>query len=138
MKVLQAKDILVLAGPSACGKSTLIRELLRDGPLAGQVLHQLGLPVEVRRGKLNLQRLVNAQAMHKKSRKNRVGVVVVQFDVLSCYRHQRAAEFEQVGHLISDVLDGLAKNPEGDAAVEKEVKAKVRTLCEQFPIYPNL
>ena len=96
MKVLQAKDILVLAGPSACGKSTLIRELLRDGPLAGQMLHQLGLPVEVRRGKLNLQRLVNAQAMQKKSRKNRVGLVVVQFDVLSCYRHQRAVEFEQV------------------------------------------
>ena len=65
LMVLQAKHVLVLAGPSACGKSTLIRELLRAGPVAEQVLRQLGLPVEVRRGKLNLQRLVNAQAMQK-------------------------------------------------------------------------
>jgi glycine hydroxymethyltransferase len=48
------------------------------------------------------------------------------------------AEFEQIGHLISDVMDGLAANENGDAAVEAEVKAKVRALCERFPIYPNI
>jgi glycine hydroxymethyltransferase len=46
------------------------------------------------------------------------------------------AEFEQIGELISDVLDGLAKNgPEGNAQVEKTVLARVQALCEQFPIY---
>ena len=46
------------------------------------------------------------------------------------------AEFRQVGHLIADVLDGIAKNgPEGDAQIEAQVRGKVRDLCARFPIY---
>jgi len=46
------------------------------------------------------------------------------------------AEFRQVGHLIADVLDGIAKNgPDGDVQVEAQVRAKVRDLCARFPIY---
>ena len=46
------------------------------------------------------------------------------------------AEFRQVGHLIADVLDGIAKNgPDGDAQVEAQVRAKVHALCARFPIY---
>ncbi|SNB61723.1 serine hydroxymethyltransferase [Arboricoccus pini] len=45
------------------------------------------------------------------------------------------AEFKEIGHLISDVLDGLATNPEGDGQVEEKVKARVAALCERFPIY---
>jgi glycine hydroxymethyltransferase len=46
------------------------------------------------------------------------------------------AEFRQVGHLIADVLDGIAKNgPDGDAQVEAQVRGKVRDLCGRFPIY---
>ena len=46
------------------------------------------------------------------------------------------AEFRQIGHLIADVLDGIAKNgPDGDAQVEAQVRGKVRALCERFPIY---
>ena len=48
-------------------------------------------------------------------------------------------EFKQVGNLIADVLDGLAANgEEGSAAVEAETKAKVRALCERFPIYTHI
>ena len=46
------------------------------------------------------------------------------------------AEFRQIGHLIADVLDGIAKNgPDGDAQVEAQVRAKVHGLCARFPIY---
>jgi glycine hydroxymethyltransferase len=46
------------------------------------------------------------------------------------------AEFRQVGDLIADVLDGIAKNgPDGDAQVEAQVRGKVRDLCARFPIY---
>ncbi len=47
------------------------------------------------------------------------------------------SEFKQIGNLIGDVLDGLSKNPENNGTVEQEVKAKVRKLCDAFPIYPN-
>ena len=45
------------------------------------------------------------------------------------------AEFQAIGHLISDVLDGLAASPEGDAATEQATRRKVQELCARFPIY---
>jgi glycine hydroxymethyltransferase len=46
------------------------------------------------------------------------------------------AEFQEIGRLISEVLDGLAKNgEEGNAEVEAAVKAKATALCNRFPIY---
>ncbi len=46
------------------------------------------------------------------------------------------AEFKRVGELITEVLDGLAKNGEaGNAAVEEAVKTKVHALTRRFPIY---
>lgn len=48
------------------------------------------------------------------------------------------AEWKLVGEYIIEVLDGLKENgPEGNAAVEASVKAKVEELCARFPIYPN-
>lgn len=48
------------------------------------------------------------------------------------------AEFQQVGHLIGEVLDGLSKHgPEGNGAVEEAVKAKVIELTGKFPIYQD-
>ncbi len=52
-----------------------------------------------------------------------------------CSRGLGPDEFRQIGHMISDVLDALAKNPEGDSKVETETRAKVADLCAQFPIY---
>ncbi len=46
------------------------------------------------------------------------------------------AEFQYVGELIIEVLDGLAKNgEEGNARVESRVRKKVLKLTGQFPIY---
>ena len=45
------------------------------------------------------------------------------------------AEFEQVGDMIGDVLAELAKNPEGNRAAEAAAAAKVKALCDRFPIY---
>jgi glycine hydroxymethyltransferase len=46
------------------------------------------------------------------------------------------AEFQEVGRMISEVLDGLAKNgEEGNADVEAKVRAEAIALCDRFPIY---
>ena len=45
------------------------------------------------------------------------------------------AEFAQIGHLIGDVLDGLAKNPDDNSVMEQKVRDRVRELCRAFPIY---
>jgi glycine hydroxymethyltransferase len=44
-------------------------------------------------------------------------------------------EFVKIGHLIGDVLDGLADSPDDNSAVEVSVREKVRVLCRAFPIY---
>ena len=47
-------------------------------------------------------------------------------------------EFREVGRLIGEVLDGLARAndaAEGNTAVESAVKARVLELCGRFPIY---
>jgi glycine hydroxymethyltransferase len=45
------------------------------------------------------------------------------------------SEFRQVGSLIAEVLDALANNPDGDAAVETAVREKAIALVKRFPIY---
>jgi glycine hydroxymethyltransferase len=46
------------------------------------------------------------------------------------------AEFEQVGLMINDVLEGLQRSNDGtNATVEQAVAARVRELCTHFPIY---
>jgi glycine hydroxymethyltransferase len=48
------------------------------------------------------------------------------------------AEFREVGRLIGEVLDGLARAndaAEGNTAAEAAVKARVLELCGRFPIY---
>ena len=44
-------------------------------------------------------------------------------------------EFRQVGHLIGDVLDGLASNRNDNFDIEAKVRGNVRELCRAFPIY---
>jgi glycine hydroxymethyltransferase len=46
------------------------------------------------------------------------------------------AEFREIGKLIVEVVDAVAKNGDaGDAAVEASVAARVGQLCKRFPIY---
>jgi glycine hydroxymethyltransferase len=46
------------------------------------------------------------------------------------------AEFRDIGRMIAEVLDGLAKNGEaGNGKVEAKVKAEATALCKRFPIY---
>jgi glycine hydroxymethyltransferase len=48
------------------------------------------------------------------------------------------AEWKEIGALILEVVDGLVANgPENNGAVEQAVRAKVKALCDRFPIYPN-
>ncbi|MEK9725434.1 MAG: serine hydroxymethyltransferase, partial [Rhodospirillaceae bacterium] len=50
-------------------------------------------------------------------------------------RGMGTAEFETIGHLIADVLDGLAGRTADQAQLEARVAAEVRTITERFPIY---
>ena len=47
-----------------------------------------------------------------------------------------AAEFREVGKMIGEVLDGLARSNDGtNAAIEAAVGARVQAMCARFPIY---
>ncbi len=46
-------------------------------------------------------------------------------------------EFKKVGHMISDVLEALAKSNGDNSAAEKAAREEVKALCQRFPIYPD-
>ncbi|HYC03251.1 MAG TPA: serine hydroxymethyltransferase [Azospirillaceae bacterium] len=48
------------------------------------------------------------------------------------------AEFAQVGQMIVEVLDALAKSNGDNSAAESRVRARVSELCRRFPIYSTL
>ena len=45
------------------------------------------------------------------------------------------AEFKEVGLLIAEVLDGLARSNGDNTAAEEKVAARVKALCARFPMY---
>ena len=46
------------------------------------------------------------------------------------------AEFREIGHMITEVLDGLAHSNDGNNdAAERAVATRVQALCARFPIY---
>ncbi|MBL8627988.1 MAG: serine hydroxymethyltransferase [Rhodospirillaceae bacterium] len=45
------------------------------------------------------------------------------------------AEFKQIGEWIVEVMDAQAANPGNTEAVEQSIRAKVKDLCQRFPIY---
>jgi len=48
------------------------------------------------------------------------------------------AEFREVGQMIDEVVEGLARSNDGtNETVERAVHARVRALCGRFPIYPG-
>jgi len=48
-------------------------------------------------------------------------------------------EFRHIGEMVIAVLDGLASHgPDGDPAVEANVRAQAEELCRNFPIYSDL
>jgi glycine hydroxymethyltransferase len=49
------------------------------------------------------------------------------------------AEFQEIGGMIAEVVEGLRKNGEaGDGQVEESVRTRVEALCARFPIYQDL
>jgi glycine hydroxymethyltransferase len=46
------------------------------------------------------------------------------------------SEFREIGKLIVEVVEAVARNESGDAQVEHSVARRVSELCRRFPIYP--
>jgi glycine hydroxymethyltransferase len=47
------------------------------------------------------------------------------------------AEFQEIGRMIVEVLDGVAASPDDNAATEARVRERVGALCARFPAYPE-
>src|SRR5258708_3910741 len=62
----------------------------------------------------------------------------LRFGVSACTtRGFGPAEFDTVGDLIADLLEGLRRQPGDSAALEAATRERVRAITQRFPIYPN-
>jgi predicted kinase len=86
---LSKKHVLVVAGPSASGKSTLISKLLTDSDITKQIFGKVGLNLRKSRRKMNTQRLVNKRKLGKNKSRNKSKVAIVHIDMLSSRREDR-------------------------------------------------
>ena len=92
------KYIVVIAGPSASGKSHLIKNLL-DG--SDQLAHKrlcqkLNLSPSLNIGKLNIERLTNEHKMLKRSKKMMKEVFIVHFDLTSKHQRERRNQLKTI------------------------------------------
>ena len=80
---LSDKTILVIAGPSASGKSHTINNLLGSRTEAQQkkLRQELGLHSQLDIGKINIERLSNKKKSKKRSKKMRKDVFIIHFDL---------------------------------------------------------
>lgn len=86
---LSKKHVLVVAGPSASGKSTLIGKLLIDSDVAAQIFEKVGLNLRKSRRKMNTERLVDKCKLSKNKSRNKSKVAIIQIDILSSRREDR-------------------------------------------------
>ena len=86
---LSKKHVLVVAGPSASGKSTLIGKLLTDSDVTAQIFGKVGLKIRKSRRKMNTQRLVNKRKLGSNKSINKSKVAIIHIDMLSSRREDR-------------------------------------------------
>ena len=92
------KQIIVIAGPSASGKSHLIDRLLDDNDqtLKINLFQQLGLRSELKTGKLNIERLCNKKKMRRQSKKMMKDAFIVHFDLTSRNQQKRREQLKAI------------------------------------------
>ena len=93
---LSKKHVLVIAGPSASGKSTLIGKLLTDGYVTSQIFGKAGLNVRTSRRKMNTQRLVNKRKLSKNKSINNSEIAIIHIDMLSSRRKDRMRDLAYI------------------------------------------
>ena len=95
---LSDKTILVIAGPSASGKSHTINNLLSSRTQAQQkkLRQELGLQLRLNIGKINIERLSNKEKSQKRSKKMRKDVFIIHFDLTSRNQHKRRSQLKAI------------------------------------------
>lgn len=95
---LANKYIVIIAGPSASGKSHLIKNLLdnSDQPATKRLYQKLDLSPSINIGKLNIERLTNEKKMLKRSKKIMKEAFVVHFDLTSRRQRERRNQLKTI------------------------------------------
>ena len=92
------KYIVVIAGPSASGKSHLIKNLLDSSnqPAHKRLCQKLNLSPSLNIGKLNIERLANEHKMLKRSKKIMKEAFIVHFDLTSKHQCERRNQLKAI------------------------------------------
>ena len=95
---LSDKTILVIAGPSASGKSHTINNLLSSRIQSQQkkLRQELDLHSQLDIGKINIERLSNKEKSRKKSKKMRKDIFIIHFDLTSRNQHKRRSQLKAI------------------------------------------
>ena len=95
---LSTKNLIIIAGPSASGKSYLIRKILNDQnqKLMLKIMPELSTRRKLTIGKINLERLTNKIKIHKRSKKMRKDLHIVHFDLTCKNQLERRSQLRAI------------------------------------------
>ena len=100
MKEMIGKDLVIVAGPSASGKSHLIRQLTtkRKNKFRDKIYHQLGISPKEPRSHISIGALTKLDSKPGHSRKLIKDLIFIHFDITS--RHQNDKQ-----HLLKSIAN---------------------------------
>ena len=89
MQEIIGKEVVIVAGPSASGKSYLIRQLMtkRKSQLKDQIYNALDINPDEPRSRISIGALSKTGAKNKHTRKLKKELIFIHFDITS--RHQK-------------------------------------------------
>ena len=95
---LSTKNLIIIAGPSASGKSYLIRKILNDQnqKLMLKIMPELSTSRKLTIGKINLERLTNKIKIQKRSKKMRKDLHIVHFDLTCKNQLERRSQLRAI------------------------------------------
>ena len=113
MKEMIGKDLVIVAGPSASGKSHLIRQLTtkRKNKFRDKVYRQLGINPQEGRSHISIGALTKLDSKPGHSRKLIKDLIFIHFDITSRHQSDKQHLLQSIAHSCKSIKVVTLKTP---------------------------
>ena len=113
MKEMIGKDLVIVAGPSASGKSHLIRQLTtkRKNKFRDKVYRQLGINPQEKRSHISIGALTKLDSKPGHSRKLIKELIFIHFDITSRHQSDKQHLLKSIAHSCRSIKVVTLKTP---------------------------
>ena len=113
MKEMIGKDLVIVAGPSASGKSHLIRQLTtkRKNKFRDKIYRQLGINIQEPRSQISIGALTKLDSKPGHSRKLIKDLIFIHFDITSRHQNDKQRLLKSIANSCRSIKVVTLKTP---------------------------